>query len=91
MLELSAAFDTIDHNVMLERLSVHYGIKGNALKWFRSYLENRSQSVIVDDVISEPKQLKYGVPQGSVLGPLLFMAYMAPLREVITQSLARHF
>ena len=85
MLDLSAAFDTIDRNVLLNRLQDNYGITGNALKWFRSYLSNRSQSVIIDDAMSEPKLLKYGVPQGSVLGPLLFTAYMAPLKNVINK------
>ena len=83
MLDLSAAFDTIDHTILLNRLRDYYGIKENALKWFRSYLENRTQSVIIDDAMSEPMPLRYGVPQGSVLGPLLFTAYMAPLRNVI--------
>lgn len=85
MLDLSAAFDTIDHEVLLKRLESHYGIKGKVLKWFRSYLTDRSQSIIIDDEISEPKQLKYGVPQGSVLGPLLFTAYMAPMKNVINK------
>ncbi len=83
MLDLSAAFDTIDHEVLLNRLESHYGITGKALKWFRSYLTDRSQSIIIDDEISEPKQLRYGVPQGSVLGPLLFTAYMAPMKNII--------
>ena len=85
LLDLSAAFDTIDHKILLKRLRENYGIEDNALKWFKSYLRDRSQTVIVDDVESEPKQLKYGVPQGSVLGPLLFTAYMAPLKHVITK------
>ena len=83
MLDLSAAFDTIDHEVLLNRLMHHYGIRDNVLQWFRSYISERSQSVIIDGEISEPKQLKYGVPQGSVLGPLLFTAYMEPMRKVI--------
>ncbi len=63
----------------------NYGINGNALKWFRSYLTDRSQTVTIDDETSKPKLLKYGVPQGSVLGPLLFTAYMAPLKDVIAK------
>ena len=90
LLDLSAAFDTIDHDIMIQRLKDNYGIEGNALKWFRSFLSNRSQSVLIDDEVSTPKTLKYGVPQGSVLGPLLFTAYMAPLREVIKKHGLRY-
>ena len=82
LLDLSAAFDTIDHETLLTRLENTYGIKGTALKWFRSYLTSRTQSVIIDDTISERKHLKYGVPQGSKLGPILFNSYIAPLSEV---------
>ncbi len=83
MLDLSAAFDTIDHEVLLNRLMRHYGIRGRVLQWFRSYITDRSQSVIIDGELSEPRQLKCGVPQGSVLGPLLFTAYMEPMKKVI--------
>ena len=85
LLDLSAAFDTIDHGILMKRLENNYGIKGTALKWFRSFITNRSQSVVIDDEISAAKTLKYGVPQGSVLGPLLFTAYMTPLKEVISK------
>ncbi len=83
MLDLSAAFDTIDHEVLLNRLMLHYGIRGSVLQWFRSYITDRSQSVIIDGELSGPRQLKCGVPQGSVLGPLLFTAYMEPMKRVI--------
>ncbi len=85
LLDLSAAFDTIDHEILLQRLKTHYGIDGNVLKWFESYLSDRTQSVIIEEEISEAKKLKYGVPQGSVLGPLLFTAYMAPMSDVISK------
>jgi hypothetical protein len=79
-LDLSAAFDTIDHRVLLDRLSGS-GIRGAALGWFGSYLSDRSQSVIVDFVTSDPMVLECGVPQGSVLGPLLFLVYVAALPD----------
>jgi hypothetical protein len=82
LLDLSAAFDTIDHNILLKRLQYTYGIEGTALKWFESYLRNRTQSVIVNNTESSAKELKYGVPQGSKLGPILFNAYIAPLSKV---------
>jgi hypothetical protein len=82
LLDLSAAFDTIDHRILIDRLSNTYGIKGTALDWFRSYVSNRTQSIIINETVSEKKTLKYGVPQGSRLGPVLFNAYIAPISEV---------
>ena len=72
LLDLSSSFDTIDHDVLMDRLRSRYGRKETALKWFRSYLTNRTQSVRIGDSSSSNRTLKYGVPQGSVLGPLLF-------------------
>ena len=71
------------HNVLSDRLRSRYGIKGTALNWFRSYLTNRTQSVRIGDSSSSNGTLKYGVPQGSVLGPLLFWLFFAPIEEVI--------
>jgi hypothetical protein len=82
LLDLSAAFDTIDNKIILDRLNMNYGIKDTALNWFESYLQNRTQSVVVNDKESTKKHLKYGVPQGSKLGPVLFNAYIAPLSKV---------
>ncbi len=85
LLDLSAAFDTIDHKILLNRLSQRCGINGTCLKWFTSYLSNRHQMVKINNTVSEPKEVKYGVPQGSVLGPILFTIYTAPLGEIIEQ------
>ena len=73
-LDLSKAFDTIKHSVLIDKLE-HYGVRGKALDWFRSYLEQRRQYVSYGGVHSDIRYVEYGVPQGSVLGPLLFILY----------------
>ena len=83
MWDLSAAFDTVDHEILLWRLFCMLGISGSALQWFRSYLTDRKQKVVVNDVFSKATSLTCGVPQGSVLGPILFTIYMLPLGEMI--------
>ena len=83
LLDLTAAFDTIDHGIFLQRLSNHYGVTGTVLQWFKSYLSGRTRSVVMDGEQSEPSPLTNGVPLGSVLGPLCFTMYIAPLEEVV--------
>ena len=83
LLDLSAAFDTIDHDTLLSCLWSRFGFAGSALKWFRSYLQDRFQSVKIGSSLSNLFKLKFGVPQGSVLGPPLFSLYTTPLGQVI--------
>ena len=83
LLDLSAAFDTIDHNILIKRLECSFGVKGTALKWFASYLKNRTQSVKVSGFQLEKGFLQFGVPQGSVLGPVLFTMYTQPLVHIM--------
>ena len=84
LLDLSAAFDTIDHRVLLNCLSSWFGLGGVVLDWFSSYMAGRVQSVKVGDVLSQPADLSSGVPQGSVLGPILFSLYTTPLNKIIS-------
>jgi hypothetical protein len=86
LLDLSAAFDTIDHSILLERLSSFYGISGNAIALLSSYLLNRTQSVTVNGITTPPSPLLTGVPQGSVLGPLFFSLYTSPLSSIFISS-----
>ena len=85
LLDLSAAFDTVDHTILLTRLERRLGITGTALEWFRTYLCNRSQCVSVKGESSEMHILGQGVPQGSVLGPVLFTVYMLPLGDLVRE------
>ncbi len=83
LLDLSTTFDTIHHNILLNRLENFVGISGSALAWFKSYLSDRHQFVAVNEEVSHQSQVQYGVPQGSELGPLLFTLCTLPLGNII--------
>ena len=75
LIDFSKAFDMVEHKILLEKLK-HYGIRGPALKWLESYLNNRKQYVYLNGSESSTTTIDYGVPQGSILGPLLFLIYI---------------
>ena len=87
LLDLSAAFDTVDHVILLNRLNSNFCISGRVLSWFCSYLHNRSQSVSVNGETPRSFDVKHGVPQGSCLGPLLFILYVSKLFTVVERHL----
>ena len=92
LLDLSAAFDTVDHVFLLSRLSARFGIYDHALNWLHSYSSDRTQFVRIQDVSSHVNDLPYGVPQGSVLGPLLYSLYTSPLGDIArSYDLFNHF
>ena len=78
-LDLTSAFDTVKHNKLLEILQKYYGIGGTILNFFKSYLSNRSTKVLISDLLSDSVFTETGVPQGSILGPILFILYLTPL------------
>ncbi|KAK2152371.1 hypothetical protein LSH36_330g03014 [Paralvinella palmiformis] len=92
ILDMSAVFDTLDHGILLSHFENVFGNSGSALKWIASYLPDRSQVVVIDSEHSKPVLLKYGVPQGSVLGQKKYTMYAKPLGAIIRRhELSYHF
>ena len=87
LLDLSSAFDTVDHGILLKRLSSKFGIGGEVLNWFSTYLSGRSQRITLDGVFSDKFDLNFGVSQGSCLGPFLFVTYVSKLFDIINNHL----
>ena len=85
MLDLSAAFDTVDAEILLQRLGHEFGVTGSAQMWFKTYLENRSFRVSIAGEFSDDIELKYGLPQGSVIGPLGFVFYTHIVGHILRQ------
>ena len=92
MLDISAAFDTVSHETLLDRLSRRYGITESVREWFASYLSSRTQFVQIECSRSSAHELNCGVPQGSVLGTLLYVFYASPVADIIKRhNLTYHF
>ena len=89
-IDLKKAFDTVDHEILLKKLW-HYGIRGIANDWFKSYLTNRMQYVSINNIPSDLLKVNFRVPQASVLGPLLFLVYIYDLHKSIRFSSPFHF
>ena len=88
--DLSAVFHAIDHKILLSCLEHVFGMHSTALQWFSSYLSNRTQTVSINNLKSDPAPVSYGVPQGSVLGPVLFVLYTTPLSDVTERHAIHH-
>ena len=90
LLDLPSAFDTVDHSILLNRLEHRFGIKETALNWFRYYLTNRKRCVSIRKSTSSCRNLEFGVPQGPVRGPILYVLYTTPLGDILREHGVRY-
>ena len=90
MFDLSAAYDKIEHDILLCRLCNVYGITGDALNWFRSYITGRIQRVVIEDAVSVDQELGFAVPPGSGLGPNIYCMYTNPDSDIIQRHGLSH-
>ena len=86
--DLSAAFNIVDHEILLQSLQTKLGVCGTALSWFKSYMEGKSQRICIKETLSQPFDLKWGVPKGSCLGPLLFTISTQDLFPILESHLS---
>ncbi len=93
LLDLTAAFDTVDHKILINRMRDTFGISGTVLHWSLSYLTDRGFCVSINQIKSDVQGLSCGVPQGSVLGHILFLLFLTPLGQIISQfsNISHHF
>ena len=89
-IDLQKAFDTVNHDILLNKLEI-YGVRGIPLNWFESYLKGRKQFVALESANSDIQVMDFGVPQGSILGPLLFLIYINDFRRSVKSGLVQHF
>ena len=85
LFDLSSAFDTVHHELLLKRLIDVIGVRGNVSKWVQSYLSGRTTRMCIDGVLSDPSEIEFGLPQGSIVGPSMFSMYTFPLGDIIRQ------
>ena len=90
LLDMSAAFDTVDHDILVERIEKAFGLRGQVLEWIKSFLLTRTQTVMLNGKQLSSSELPCGVPQGSVLGPILFLLYTADIMEIANHMTSRH-